>query len=962
MKEVIENSSLSGLGDELIQIIKRRKNIFEKITIVTPSYKTVGWFKAYWLKSNNDILMNIDFVSASDALLNMINVDKSYRIMKKSHITSIIVKILATNIMEFPDINKYYYSDKFGINANKVYDLSKELTKLFVEYEKDQIVISGWQKKLYDMMIEEGNKLGLSTLSYLFNTYGIKTNASNDLYLFGFSNLSKLEENIIDLYSEHSKVNRYYLLRNDNYKGTYNLITAPSKLREIEVIHSKICTLLQNKDNTYSDFLIYAPDINSYEGIINRVFNQDGKEYPNIPYVVNKREKVKTPVSLGLKKLLEIIYKGYYTRSDLVELINNEDVKKARNIKIEDIYTFSKAIIDMNAYRNSGDREDWTYIRNRLISSKIVNVNDIDENILCLIDNTYLPFSNISFDDDTILKFVKAIDDLSFWCNVKKDIEYVNSSNLYIIKEELDKWFSIKDKNGYETNTNYKNILNVFYLFEELKLSENIIKLDILILSLIDSSVITKFGNNECFTRGVTFTDFNPNVILQAKHVFFLDASSNKIPSSIVKSELDLRTNILDNIAIEEDAFNLIHQNATESFYISYVNLDLKTDESYYPSIFINNLKKSNREISFNVELDEKRNWNEIYTVNAFKNKKYYLGLFETKDNDITDKDTDESYNNEERLVFKLKQMAKFIEEPLSNKCNYLFGREDDLDEKISDEYEPFNINNLIQYGLLEDVSAELLKDKVCTSSDKVLDKDYLDNLKRRLNLEYKIPNITKEINNYVFDSTIDKSMKLVNYINEMLGNDYDFVNLSEKPIGNYKLICDVKASFKQTGNNISYVEIKKLIKKDSTYDSQYLNLYFLALMHVSTLNDDTYNIKLCRGLEKEFAITPKEAINILEDVCDLMSDYKNNIYLPLKSFDSNINKYADLIKDLYSDSKNPWEYYNDSNLFDYETQLGYTSEKFLEKYNEEKDLRIKLIKYFSQNDSEEKAEGDKDE
>ena len=68
------------------------------------------------------------------------------------------------------------------------------------------------------------------------------------------------------------------------------------------------------------------------------------------------------------------------------------------------------------------------------------------------------------------------------------------------------------------------------------------------------------------------------------------------------------------------------------------------------------------------------------------------------------------------------------------------------------------------------------------------------------------------------------------------------------------------------------------------------------------------------------------------------------------------------MIKDLYSDSKNPWEYYNDSNLFDYENQLGYTSEKFLEKYNEEKDLRIKLIKYFSQNDSEEKAEGDKDE
>lgn len=51
MKEIIKNNLLNNLGNELINIIKNRTDIFKPLNIIVPSTKTEQWIKSYWLKN-----------------------------------------------------------------------------------------------------------------------------------------------------------------------------------------------------------------------------------------------------------------------------------------------------------------------------------------------------------------------------------------------------------------------------------------------------------------------------------------------------------------------------------------------------------------------------------------------------------------------------------------------------------------------------------------------------------------------------------------------------------------------------------------------------------------------------------------------------------------------------------------------------------------------------------------------
>ena len=110
-------------------------------------------------------------------------------------------------------------------------------------------------------------------------------------------------------------------------------------------------------------------------------------------------------------------------------MINNLDIQSSRRISEEDVLNFSESIIIMNAFRNTKSLDDWEYVKRRVLLSKISNVNDIDNNIIELSDDYYLPYSNIEFNDDAIVKFISLIEDLKQWCSLLRSIEYVNSNN-----------------------------------------------------------------------------------------------------------------------------------------------------------------------------------------------------------------------------------------------------------------------------------------------------------------------------------------------------------------------------------------------------------------------------------------------------------------------------------------------------------------------------------------------------
>ena len=120
--------------------------------------------------------------------------------------------------------------------------------------------------------------------------------------------------------------------------------------------------------------------------------------------------------------------------------------------------------------------------------------------------------------------------------------------------------------------------------------------------------------------------------------------------------------------------------------------------------------------------------------------------------------------------------------------------------------------------------------------------------------------------------------------------------------------------------------------------------------MDVSNLSNNTYEIILDRGVETTFNITPYKAKELLNNIYDKMNDYSDNVYLPLRIFgNKKITSLQALIENLKLLQGSPWTYFDDKNLFDYETQLGYTNENFKEKFKQKRIEHIDLIEYMEQ-------------
>ena len=948
----IYSYSLNELGDTLIDVIKNRKNFFEKITIIVPNIKLQQWFKTYWLKSQNDILMNIEFVTIDKGLLKLIDIDKPYKLLKKDALKSLIIKSLSQNIIQLPsEIENFLYNDDKTINSIKVYDLSSKLADLFGEYEKDQFQITGWEKELYDIVLNDADKYFLSSLSKIYNDANQMKVNNNELYFFGFVNFNKLQEKIINSYAEKSNITLLLLKKQIEDFKEYSIVAAPSKLREVESVHSEICQLLKNKNINYSDFLVLAPDISQYEGVINRVFNQDNVNFPNIPYSINDMKKIDTNVTVALKKLFEIFNKKFYSRLDFFELISNLDIQNSRGITEDDVKNWTQSIINMNVFRNREYFDDWEYAKRRVLFSKVSGINDEGNNIIELKDGSYLPYSNINFDNESIVKFVSLIDDLKSLNDLLKNMNFVNEENIIQLKTQLDKWFSIKDSNNFETNKQYMKIVNVINMWLLMGVSNNTIPLNTLFYTFFDASKAIEINANECFVKGITFSNFDTNAILSSKYVFFLNTGSNELPKKIVKSELDLRDYDISKKEEGEDAFIIQYQNADNKFYISYINKNLKTDEDYFQSSYVLKLKAIHNIEEKVITLDETRSWSELFTKKEYKNKDYFLGLLSLKEN-VNENEIKE--NNHEYLKrVSIKNMASFLTEPLKYKSELIFGKKDLTEERLLEEYEPFELSNILHATLIKKVINSVLENKE-VSKDKQFDEEYLDEIKNRFNLEHLLPDINDYINETAFKGVINDSRNVVEKINEETSGNYEVIKLPDLELKTenveWKLVCNEEICRSVDGLNRKYFQLKKFRNKPQKSD--YLYLYIASLSDVALLPNNKYYISLHRGITEDFEITPSKAIEILQKIYKLMNNYEENICLPIDLFkEKQLKTLYKLMEKLSQKQGSPWSYFDDKNIFDYETQLGYNYNDFFEKFDSNKRQIISLIEFYDKDD-----------
>lgn len=709
---VIKSNKLNDLANVLFENIINDEDFFHTKEVLVSSRKMESFLKSYFLKENDGILMNVKFDTLNNGLLSFFNTDK--KIADISEMTLAIIYYLSNN--KIKELDDYLNDSNNTIRGIKIYDVSTSLAKLFFDYESGYRIdeLDEYKRKIYDNMIKLLNENNLDTLYHIYKTTGIKVD--KDFSIFGIVKYTKLEEEIINKYKQFNNINEYLLeLDPTDYSKEIEIIKAPSKLREIECIHSKICDLLLNTNCNYSDILVVGSNLSDYETTISRVFNQDNVDYPNIPYYIDASKQKDNEVLNGLKRLKNIVDKGYFTRLDLINLAQNKIIQYIREITDEDVQNFADTIISINTHRGIGKNtdefrvDDWVYAKNRLLLSKITDSSgDDDLDKLNIDGRDYLPYTRIGMDNNAIVKFISLVDDVVNLINIYNNIKIIDKGNIIQFKEAIDRFFSIKEDDEIEVNSYYKKAsqmldMIIFNNYEN-------ININTILYLLISCAERTTRNRGELYSSGISFTSFDINNVLAAKYVFFLNCDSKNLPVKKNKNTFANSTDLI-NYDDEENAFNLYYQNS-KYFYVSYVYKDLKTGEDYYLSNFIKDVfKKQNKALKEEdleaISIDETRDWSELYTKKEFINKDFRNGLL------IGNVGTNETNNNELINVvdttITTSQMAKYLYEPLEYKANRLFGYGDKTNENLKDEFEIFDVNNLEEMSIFKTILERLL-------------------------------------------------------------------------------------------------------------------------------------------------------------------------------------------------------------------------------------------------------------
>lgn len=945
---IVKKEKLIELANLLIEDIKTKNDLFETSIIVVPDKRLGAWFKSYWLKTEENVLMNINFKTIDEILPTIFNTEKKYKLVNRKTLRSFIISLLTKNEYLVNNlIGKYIYDDK-KIDGSKLFDISEELSKLFIKYESEMISIEGFQKDIYDEALNALDNLSLTTLKGLYDRKIGYKEYTNTLYLFGFSDFDNLTKRI---FCEYENINplKMFLLEASETKNYphFSLFSAPSKEREIINIHSMICKKIQEENYMYSDFLVLAPDVSEYEAVVSRIFKQDDTNFPNIPYSITSQSKNNELLN-GLNILSKIIKRGYFSRFDVIDLLNNKIIMAVRNLSYEDVNVYLEAIARMNIFRDRSYQKDFKYIKKRMLLSKIISINQVDNNIITLNDtNTceevnetsskdYMPYTNISLTDDLIIKFIDLIDDLYDWIDNFKLDSIITVDSVNKIISSLQKWFYVDDTINELSNKELINVLKELNNWLNYNLVDEKIPLSTLLRTVLDISSQKSIKSSEMFTRGVTFANYDENAILSSKYMFLIGFSSNNFPKQDTLSELDLT---LKKKVDSYDIFKLQVNNATEDIVFSYVNNNLKTEEEYFLSNYIVKIYKENginddelKQKEIKISLDETRNWNELYTKKEFNDRNHYIGLFLN----LEESDNYPLLSEEKPKRITISKMKDFLTEPLKFKAEYLFSIYDSIGDKLNDEFEPFKLNNLDEYSMTSYLMKYILENKAFEmefEDVKNVLKTYIDN-------NY-FATINDDFVNYRIGIVMMNCFSYVSVIYKKVENNYKIIDLKDIDLVIDDEVVTIRANdsicVSTKGNTRTYFELKKF----KTDYSECLKLYIESLVDIASLNDETeYCVELVKGPRTVFTydINSNKAADMLKNIYKAMFDSSMNKYFECvyakKDFEDKKMTYFDLIADFYGNLKHGsvWSFFKDSKIFTTD-KLGYTEENFNEEF-----------------------------
>lgn len=589
-----------------------------------------------------------------------------------------------------------------------------------------------------------------------------------------------LQYSIAHRKGDFSDANLDDVFKKDGLFKSLTVKSAPTKIREIEYLHSDICKLLQGGARI-EDILVVSPCLDEYRTAIKMVFDQTPVKQKKEEKTKEKKKKGKDKESDGflhvrfaivdspakasltenaLQSLFDVLNRGSISRPEFFSLVRNPVVQQVRGISDDDVANWENWIVETNTYRDrkASHKKDWLHSVNRLLLSHMTRKNvkwsdceDLDET---------KPFYDIaSGDKASLCRFVQCVEDLEEWIeNYNKPVTDLDS-----LTEALGKWIRMQkapDSMKSETFVYQRVVATIEQLRYQQDAGLKEIPLKIVAQSLLAGAEGTEYSCGNLFVNGITFMKFAPNRTVPVKHLFFIGADSASFPGAKRHNTLDLRKSCPpwpgDDSPIAKNRYAFLCQlmSASESFHLSYVGKDIKKDAELYPSSVISDLQKfvsealKNTKYTWKTEelpLDETRDPSELFTKKSIRNKIAYVNMVTGKKPNNPPKDDNEGASakndaeknggkNDDLFVkppdrVSFYQLRKFLEDPFQFHVGRSLSDEDD--ENVEQElFEPVSLNRLDESIILKKaIAAELSEDA-----------GEYENYKKELKLSGKMP------------------------------------------------------------------------------------------------------------------------------------------------------------------------------------------------------------------------------
>lgn len=753
---------------------------------------------------------------------------------------------------------------------------------------------------------------------------------------------------------DEASLNRF---KTDN---TFTVTSAPTKIREIELLHTNVCKLLSGetasdkKPAKINDILVVSPNIDAYRTAIYQVFDQTQEGF-RVPFCILDSAAKDSLVTDALTVLFSIREKGTLSRPEFFALVRNPVVQRVRKIKPEEIANWESWTTNTNTYRDRFietpdgilSEKPWSGTVKRLLLAKLSYTP-----ITCG-DETFAPYSDISSsDNNSLYRFIDCIESLENWIDTDRwETEFNNPDippeGLTPIYHFLDSWLlmsgTAKGLEGeaviYQTVVQaQENLKQQFYA------GSTHITWKCFSQTLLFAAKSSDYSCGNIFINGITFMKFAPNRIIPAKYVFFLGADANNFPGTRNNNTLDLRKCVRpwpgDDSIVAKNRYAFLCQlmSTSEGFFISYVNKDLQKDEDFYPSSIVNDIRSFLRNSNFewqesSIPLDETRPWSELYTQREIRNKNSHL-RFGNDSNVCAFSITQNAENDKLASTVSVYQLKEFLKDPFIFRVNQIMHIEEaDMDPEKT-EFEPIDTDTLQRTILCRQLISQGLG---------IIEDPHLPDIESVKNDAISKGLIPKGFfGKKVWDKIESDAYSLQNHIeNGFPSTQFEFVNQSiEIQLDGWTLVGQIRLMAKSK-SDIFIIDTAGAMPRNYHFLSGYIQALAL-LCEFERQNDYIPNISVTIFSQSfnatvKISETPQRARKLLNAIYQKAFVQKYNKLVPFDLLSNpSIKNFSEYVKLFYGENSesNPWRFFAGRKLFDIENVCGFSQENFMEEWN----------------------------